>query len=426
VEAHAVAVPGVLGRERATRISSPWTVAAIVAAFYALLVTPGLIGNPYQFINIGHQYFKKGHSSTIINEHARPIHNRIGYDGQFYYFLAVDPAHGKDYMDAPGVIYSRIGYPLASRALSAGDPALVPYMMVLVNILAVVGGTLAVAFFLRRHGLPPGLALLYGLYPGLMLSVLRDLTEPLAFGLAAAALLVFDARSKRRLLASAGLFGLAMLTRETVALFPAILALALLVGVGTAGEWRVQFRWGNLARSIAFAELAFAPLFLWRQVVNAILPNAATQESFVGDHEVVNSTKSAVLTALVPFHAIAKQWPWTGDDVIDLLAVILPALIWAVIAIVVLRRKLVPAPLFVLANVIVFVVFVPTPIAIDYGSLSRASIGVLLGAFLMLPQLAPVFGHRAQLIRSTLVLWSLPLWIVLGILLHTVGPKYVW
>jgi hypothetical protein len=430
VEAHAVAVPSVLRRERAVRISSPWTVAAIVAAFYLLLVTPGLISHPYQFVNIGQQYYKKASSSTSIDEHAHPINHRIGYDGQFYYFLAVDPVHGRDYMDAPGIIYSRIGYPMAARALSAGNPVLVPYMMVLVNVLAAIGGTLAVAFFLKRHGLPPGLALLYGLYPGLVLSVLRDLTEPLAFALAAAALLVFDARSKRRLLASGALFGLAMLTRETVAVFPAILALALLVGAGTVSEWSVRFRWGNLARSIAFAELAFAPLLIWRHVLTtSVLSHATTQEPFVGgEHHVagVGGAAGSALTALVPFHAIAKQWPWNGDNVSDLLTVFLPAMIWAGIAIVLLRRKPSLGPVFILVNIAIFVVFLPTPIAVDYASLGRASLGLLLSVFLTLPLVQPAFGARAQLVRSTLVLWSLPLWILLGILFHALGPKYVW
>jgi hypothetical protein len=221
-----------------------------------------------------------------------------------------------------------------------------------------------------------------------------------------------------------------MLTRETVALFPAILALALLVGVGTPFEWRLRLRWSNLARSVAFAELAFAPLFLWREVVHHTIRSATTQEPFVGgEHHVagVGGTVGSLLTALVPFHAIAKQWPWNGDNVSDLLTVFLPALIWAGIAIVVLRRR--PSmlgPLFILANVAVFVIFLPTPIAVDYASLGRASLGVLLGVFLSLPLITPVFGARAQLVRSTLVLWSLPLWIVLGILLHAVGPKYVW
>jgi hypothetical protein len=431
VEAHAVAVPRVLGRERATRLTSPWAVAAVVAVFYALLVTSGLISNPYQFINIGQQYYKKAHSSTIIDEHARPIHNRIGYDGQFYYFLAVDPKHGQDYMDAPGIIYSRIGYPMAARALSGGDPVLVPYMMVLVNVLAAVGGTLAVAFFFRRHGLPPVLALLYGFYPGLILSVLRDLTEPLAFGLAATGLLVFDFRSKRRLLASAILFGLALLTRETVALFPAILALALLVGAGTpVSNWRARIRWRNLVRAIAFAEIAFTPLLIWRHLLATALPHATTQEPLVGgEHHVagVGGVGGAALTALVPFHAIAKQWPWTGDNVADLLTVFLPAMVWSVIAIVLLRHKLSLGPLFVLANVAVFVVFLPTPIAVDYGSLGRASLGLVLAALVTLPQVRATFDERRErFVRSTFVLWSLPFWLVLGILLHTVGPKYVW
>jgi hypothetical protein len=379
VEAHAFAVPRVLQRERASRITSPWAVAAIVAAFYALLTTPGLIGNPYQFVNIGRQYIHKGTSSAAIDEHARAINHRIGYDGQFYYFLAADPVHGKDYMDAPGIIYSRIGYPITARALSGGNPVLVPYMMVLVNILAAVAGTLAVAFFLRRNGLPPALALVYGLYPGLVMSVIRDLTEPLAFALAAGALLVFDARSKWRLLGSGALFGLAMLTRETVAIFPAVLALALLIGVGNVSEWRIRFRWSNIARSIAFAELAFAPLLLWRHILATVLPHTATQEAFVGgEHHVagVGGAAGSFLTALVPLHAIARQWPWTGDDVTDLLLVILPALLWAGIAIVLLRRKVTPSPLFVLANVAVFVVFLPTPVAVDYASLGRASVAV--------------------------------------------------
>jgi hypothetical protein len=427
VDLQALAVPRVEERERSARISSPWVVAALVALFYTLLVAPGLAGNPYQFVNIGRQYHTKGTSSLAI-KHARAIDDRIGYDGQFYYFLAVDPKHGRDYMDTPGVIYSRIGYPMTARALSAGNASVIPYMMVLINVLAAVGGTLAIAFFLKRRGVPPAFALLYGLFPGLVLAVLRDLTEPLAFGLAAAGLLAFNPRSKLRLLASASLFGLAMLTRETVALFPAILALGLLLGMGTAPGWRARLRWGNLIRAIAFAELAFAPLFVWRHLLTTVvLPHAATQEQFVvaGEHHVASGTAGTALAALVPFHAMAGQWPWTGVDVTDLLTVVLPALIWAVIAVALLRRRLTLEPWLVLANVAVFVVFLPTPIGVDYGSLGRASIGVVLAALVTLPQVGSL-GERARLARSTLALWSLPVYLVLAILLNALGPKFVW
>ncbi len=427
MEVHTFAVPRTRPKERAARITSPWAVASIVAAFYLLLLTPGLVGDPYQFINIGRQYLHKGTSSSVI-AHARPIHNKIGYDGQFYYFLAVDPKHGSDYMDSPGVIYSRIGYPMTVRALSGGNASVVPYMMVLVNILAAAGGTLAIAFFLKRRGLPPTLALLYVFFPGLVISVLRDLTEPLAFGLAAAGLVVFNPRSKWRLLGSAVLFGLAMLTRETVALFPAILALGLLLGTGSAGRWRERLHWGNLVRAVAFAEIAFAPLFLWRHLVTTVvLPHASTQEGFVsGNHHVVSGAAGMAISALIPFHALAGQWPWTGEDVTNLLTVVLPALVWAGIAIALLRRRLTLEPWLVLANVAVFVVFLPTPIAIDYGSLGRASIAVVLAALVMLPQVVTSLGEKARAARMTLALWSLPFYLVLAILLNALGPKFVW
>jgi hypothetical protein len=427
VDVHALAVPRALQRERATRIASPWAVAAIVAVFYSLLTAPGLIGNPYQFINIGRQYHTKGTSSSAI-AHAKPIDNRIGYDGQFYYFLAVDPKHGSDYMDEPGVIYSRIGYPMTVRALSANNSSVIPYMLVLVNILAAVGGTLAIAFFLRRHRLPPALALLYGFFPGLALAVLRDLTEPLAFALAAAGLVVFDARSKRRLFASALLFGMAMLTRETVALFPAILTLGLLVGIGRGSAWRDRLRIGNVVRAVAFAELAFAPLFVWRHLLTTVvLPHTTTQEPFVsGEHHVAAGKAGAAIAALLPFHAIAGQWPWTGEDVTNLFTIFLPALIWAGIAVVLLRRKLTIEPWFVLANVAVFVVFLPTPIGVDYGSLGRASIGVLLAVLVTLPQVVSSFGEGARVAFRTLALWSLPFYLMLAILFNALGPKYVW
>jgi hypothetical protein len=427
VEVHALGAPRVLQRERSLRIRSPWVVAAIVAAFYTLLIMPGLVGNPYQFINIGRQFHSKATSSVAI-AHSKPIDHKIGYDGQFYYFLAVDPKHGRDYMDAPGVIYSRIGYPMVVRALSAGQPSIIPYTMVLVNILAAIGGTLAIAVFLKRRGLPPTLALLYGFFPGLAMAVLRDLTEPLAFGLAAAGLLAFNPRSKWRLLVSASLFGLAMLTRETVALFPAILAVGLLVGTGRVGNWRERLHWSNGVRAIAFAELAFAPLLVWRHLLTTVvLLHATTQESFAsGEHHIADGAVGAALAALVPFHALAHQWPWTGADVTNVLTTVLPALIWATIAVALLRRKLTLEPWFVLANVAVFVVFLPTPIAVDYGALGRASIGVLLAVLVTLPQVSVSLTDRARLVRGTLVLWSLPCYLVIASLLNALGPKFVW
>ena len=128
----------------------------------------------------------------------------------------------------------------------------------------------------------------------------------------------------------------------------------------------------------------------------------------------------------MPFHALAHQWPWTGADVTNVITTVLPALIWATIAVALLRRKLTLEPWFVLANVAVFVVFLPTPIAVDYGALGRASIGVLLAVLVTLPQVSVSLTDRTRLVRGTLVLWSLPCYLVIAVLLNALGPKFVW
>jgi hypothetical protein len=418
VDVPALAVSRAVPRERSSRITSPWLVAAIVAVGYLALIGPGLARNPYDYVNIGRKFLHQSTTSKVIQP-SLPTTHRVGYDGQFYFFLAADPTHAKDYIESgsPGIIYSRIGYPMTVRALSGGDAAVVPYMLVLVNIAAAVGGTLAIAFLLRRRGLPPALALLYGFFPGLMFAVLRDLTEPMAFGLVAAALLVFDARSNRRLLASASLLALAMLTRETVALFPAVLTVALLVGAGTASRLRDRIRLGNLVRAAAFAAVAIVPLFAWRHVVQIWLHTTAVQERPEG------GPARGLLYSLVPFHAYADQWvPPSGEDVTNLLAVVLPGLVWAAIAVAVLRRKRTIEPWFVLANVAAFVVFLPTSPAVDYASMGRAAIGIVLAVLVSLPRVAESLRERWTVAQRALALWSLPYYLVLAILLNGI-PK---
>jgi hypothetical protein len=387
------------------RMASPWVVAGVVAVVYVLMLAPGLAKDPSQFIHIGQRFLMNSTTSTVIKP-SLGYENKVGYDGQFYYFVALDPAHARDYLDEPGIVYSRIGYPALARGLSAGRASAVPYAMILINFAAAVGGTLAVAFLLRRRGLPPALALLYGLYPGLIFSVIRDLTEPLAWALAAAGLLVFDPRSRRRLLLSAAIFALAMLTRETVALFPAILSLSLLLRSETASHWPDRIR-ANFWTAASFGVIALAPLFAWRLFLSYWL-QSQTQEDAGGN-------------AAVPFHGLAFQGASSGSRVLILLTVVLPALLSAGIAAAALRRKLSADLWLVLANVAVFVVFLPGPVFIDYGAAGRAAIGALLAALVALPTYMAV-GVNPKAIRCSLVLWSLPYWLVLALLIGVVVP----
>lgn len=76
----------------------------MVLIVYAAILLPRLAAHDgvYRFVHLGHKFVTQGHSSTVITP-SLPTHGRIGYDGQFYFFMAADPAHAKDYMDMPGV-----------------------------------------------------------------------------------------------------------------------------------------------------------------------------------------------------------------------------------------------------------------------------------------------------------------------------------
>ena len=146
----------------------------------------------------------------------------IGYDGQFFLYIALDPLHARDYMDVASYRYSRPVYPLTVRVLALGRAQEIPWALLVLRIAGVVAATFAVARLFERERISPWWALLLGLYPGLLVAVTWDLAEAMAYGLAAVGLLLFD--RGRRPLAAAACFGLAGATRETMLLFPVALA----------------------------------------------------------------------------------------------------------------------------------------------------------------------------------------------------------
>ncbi len=233
--------------------------------------------------------------------------------------------------------------------------------MLAINLLAVLAGTVAVAVWLARRGFTPWGALLFGLWPGLVVSVFRDLTEPLAFGLAALAVLVFDRSRPRRVALSAILFALAVLTRETIVPF-ALAGAATFVVEGR--RWR---------RAAAFAVAACGPLIAWRIVVQLWI-HQSTQE--------VGHERGWIL----PLHGIWSYWPFDHDHWLIVLAVTLPALAAGAGALVLLReRRSVVLAGLLLVNVLLYVVWLPRAVYIDQAAASRAAVGVVLAAVYCLP-----------------------------------------
>ncbi len=216
-------VPAAPGRIRslAGRPAVPGLIALLVATGFVLarwaLWSRRSFG---RFILIG-EYF--AHPAQLPA--GMPLRAAYGYDGQFFYRLAINPfnfshtAYGIT-VDQP-YRFMRVGYPMLTWLFSAGEAALVPVMLVVVNVVALgalgwLGGHIA-----RPGGRHAAWGLLLPGYFGLVTSLSRDTAKPAAAAFMVAGLLAVRAR---RPALAAGLLAFAVLTRETAMVAVAALA----------------------------------------------------------------------------------------------------------------------------------------------------------------------------------------------------------
>jgi uncharacterized membrane protein len=186
----------------------------LVGLVYVLLLCFFVVGRHYSafsFIHLG----------TVWGSHIRS--GTWGYDGQFYYQIARNPLGAARYMDNAPYRYQHLLYPLLAWLLSFGQVPLVPYTLLLINLLSIIGSVEIVSYLLSRYDLSPWLSLALGLYYGLAVSLTFDTTEALT-----CLLLVLGVWSLERKQWALGALwmGLATLSRETAVLFPLCLALA--------------------------------------------------------------------------------------------------------------------------------------------------------------------------------------------------------
>ncbi len=182
----------------------------------------------------------------LERESGRPITQDwdIGYDAQWYYAIALDPFGAGPRLDQPAYRYQRIVFPLLTRALSFGQPQLVPWAMMLLNLIASALACGILAYLLQRRGVSPYIALILPLSVGYLFAIRVDLLEPLALALALSGWLAYEL--EKRTLAIA-LFALGGLTKEFVLAFPAALIVweamriepkrAAALALGTAGPY---------------------------------------------------------------------------------------------------------------------------------------------------------------------------------------------
>lgn len=152
--------------------------------------------------------------------------NDSGWDGQFYYFIANDLFAQKDtaeHIDADAYRYQRVGLPLFANILSkfALQDWVSPKMFYLANLLAILLGTMAGAWFFGSAGISPFWILGWSLGIGVQITLLNGLPDGAADGFLILAM-VLARRSRHAFYAVAISF--ACLSREAYILFPLLFA----------------------------------------------------------------------------------------------------------------------------------------------------------------------------------------------------------
>jgi hypothetical protein len=376
----------------------PLRPAALVAAIYALWLAVVFAAgrDARDFTIINRAMVAHCHDSSVIrvdpSYHYQPPN--IGYDGAFYYLIALDPLHAACYLDDANYRYSRILYPLAARVLALNQIDWIPVTMILVNFLSIVLGTWLLAAWLRGKGLSPWLALIYGLYPGLFVSLWRDLTEPLSYALVIAAIFLLDFGGRRKAIWAGCCFGLAALARETAVLFAIAYGVSLLR----------QRRWREAGDVLA---LGLLPLVWYKIFLHIELGGSVTGQPASG-----------------PFTGLSHWWPFQGEQIDVTLAVAVPGIMCGALALwLLLRRVWEPEPLALLLNVLVLIVLLPAPTYVEYYAAGRATTGVVLAALLCLPLLARTAQSGRAWMWTISICWMLPWYSLVPLALTWANPK---
>jgi hypothetical protein len=346
--------------------SSPLGVALCVLAIYVTWVGYAhfdLHRRATDFAFIGSGISHQSDVSPAINADRAHATSPDGYDGQFFLYIAQDPARARHYFDWASYRYGRILYPLLARGLALGKQGLIPFMLVAINVIAVALGTFALGTVLRRRGRSPWYALVFALYPGVVVAVERDLSEALAYGLALCAVALFDRRRPGDLVASSALFAVAALTRESTMVFA-------LVCVGLLAA-----RDRSARRALWFGAGAVLPYLFYREVVI---------RAWVGNPALPQPLKPTA----VPFGGIAHYYPLASGVRWQIFAIVLPGVLLLGLAVWALVRRRWEIGLWALAaNALAYVVLAPAPTFEDiYGS-SRITIGVVAAFVIAIPPL---------------------------------------
>ena len=152
---------------------------------------------------------------ALASEHIYRFPDSVGYDGQFYHFIAHDPLlrrNFKAFVDDPRYRYPRILVPGLAFLLAFGNDARIDAAYICVVWLSVFLGSYWFGRYAILYGYPARLAILFALAPAVLVSIDR-LTVDAALAACTAGFALFtNGRSHYKLYALLAAAGLA---RET-------------------------------------------------------------------------------------------------------------------------------------------------------------------------------------------------------------------
>ena len=237
--------------------------AVAMLAVYAAAIAPALLRHhfdPSVFIVAGDRVVDRTQLASPIIVHS----NSDGYDGEYYYRLALapfdlgQPLFGVT-LDSPPWRMQRVVYPLLAWTVSLGQAWLVPWTLLLLNLAGIAVVALFAARLTQQLELAPLTALAIAMWPGFLVSITHDTTEIVAASFVLAAL---DRYFAGQLWAFAVLGAVAGLTRETSLLIP--------------GGVLLYELYSRNFRAVFAGAAALLPFLVWRQVQPLLWGTAQT------------------------------------------------------------------------------------------------------------------------------------------------------
>ena len=225
------------------KFDSPVIVLVIVAVAYAVFLNARLAVHQYDFtvFVVAGDVFA---DASAAPPGLKILQNSEGYDGQFYYRMALTPFTEKETdfgikLDYAAYRQARIVYPLLARLFSLGQMDYVPFALVLVNYFALCLIAWFGARFAQTAHLHAVWGLAFALYPGFLFTLSRDTTEIVAMAFLLAAILYL---LQQRQYLSGIFFILAFLTRETSLVVSGILLVTIIFTRKHKDLWNLCLR----------------------------------------------------------------------------------------------------------------------------------------------------------------------------------------